>query len=370
MSSFKASHLPFIHPLLRTSEKMVNNGLLVLTGATGFVGFKTLITALKAGYEVRIVVRSSGKGDAVLEASFIKALKLGSERLSYFVVPDIAAPGAYDDAVKGATYVIHCASPIPSFGDAAPTPEFYDEFFVQTARKATIGLLESIRKAGTIKRVIITSSIAGIIPLKYFIGQGDNEVFNAENRTTLDPGPYSVEFQAYSASKVAALNASEAWVKENSPNFDLISVLPGWVFGRDELCTAAADFKTGSTNSVLLGLLTGSRSDDPMMGNMSFVDDVAQVHIRSLDPKVEGNQAFIVTSDGIDGAQWEDATETVRKCFPEALSDGRLKSNGKQPTAVVRVDAGKTEKTFGIHLTSFEGQVKSLVSQYLDVTKP
>lgn len=370
MSSFEASHFPFLHPLLKTSDKMVNNGLLVLTGATGFVGFKTLAVALKAGYNVRIVVRSASKGDGVLEASSIKALKLGSERLSYFVVPDIAAPSAYDDAVKGATYVIHSASPIPSFGDAAPTPELYDEFFVQTARKATIGLLESIRKACTIKRVVITSSVAGNIPLKYFVGQGDNKVFNAESRTTLDPGPYGVEFQAYSASKVAALNASEAWVEENSPGFDLISILPGWVFGRDELCTATTDFKTGSTNSVLLGLLTGSRSDEPVMGNMSFVDDVAQVHVSALDPKVEGNQAFVVTSDGVDGAQWEDAIETVRKYFPEALSDGRLKSNGKQPTAVVRVDAGKTEKTFGIHLTSFENQVKSLVGQYLDITKP
>jgi hypothetical protein len=61
------------------------------------------------------------------------------------------------------------------------------------------------------------------------------------------------------------------------------------VFGRDELCLTAADFKTGSTNSVLLDLLIGSRSDDPVLGNMSFIDDVALVHVRALDPKIEGN---------------------------------------------------------------------------------
>jgi hypothetical protein len=62
-----------------------------------------------------------------------------------------------------------------------------------------------------------------------------------------------------------------------------------------------------------------------------------------------------VASDGINGAQWESAIETVREYFLEALSDGRLLANGKKPTAVVRVDAGKTEKTFGIRLTRFEG---------------
>ncbi|KAJ5455872.1 uncharacterized protein N7458_004136 [Penicillium daleae] len=349
---------------------MATSSLVVLTGATGFVGFKTLIIALKAGYNVRIVVRSASKGDKILEARSIKALKLTSEILSYVVVPDIAAPGAYDDAVKEATYVVHCASPIPSFGDAAPTPELYDEFFVQTSRKATVGLLESIRKAGTVKRVVITSSIAGNIPLKYFVGHGDDKVFDAENRIALDPGPYGIEFQAYSASKVAALNASEAWMKANNPSFDLISIHPGWVFGRDELCTTTADLETGSTNSVLLSLLKGSQSDEPLMGNMSLVDDVAQVHVSALDPKIEGNQAFVVSSNGINGAMWEDAIEVVKKYFPEALADGRLKSTGKQPTAVVRVDAGKTEKTFCIHLSSFEDQVKSLASQYLELTKP
>ena len=344
--------------------------LLVLTGATGFVGFKTLDVALKEGYNVRLVVRSASKGDKVLTAPSIKKLEPSSAKLSYVVVPDMAAPGAFDDAVKGATYVIHCASPIPSFGDEAPTPELYDEYFVQTARKASIGLLESIRKTDTVKRVVFTSSIAANIPLRYFVGHGDDKIFNADNRIPLDPGPYAVEFQAYSASKAASLNSSEAWMKENSPEFDLISILPGWIFGRDELCTTAADFETGSTNSVLLSLLKGSQSAEPLMGNVSFVDDVARVHVDALSPKIEGNQAFVVTSDGIDGAKWEDAIETVRKYFPEALSDGRLKSNGKQRTVVVRVDARKTEKTFGIRLTSFEDQVKSLVSQYLDVTKP
>ncbi|RFU81043.1 hypothetical protein TARUN_1136 [Trichoderma arundinaceum] len=345
------------------------NNLLVLTGATGFLGFKVLTVALKAGYNVRIVVRSTSKAEKVLNSPSIKALNINKENLSVVVVEDMAVAGAFDEAVKGAAYVIHCASPIPSFGAEAPTPEQFDKFFVQTTRQATIGLLESIQKSGTVQRVVITSSTVANIPFHYFLGQGDNKTFDAENRIPLDPGPYGFEFQAYSASKTAALNDSEAWVKKNNPSFDLISILPGWIFGEDELCTTAEDFENGSTNSVLLGILRGAESEIPFTSNTVLVDDVAQLHVAALDPKIPGNQAFMATADGLDGMVWEDGIKIIKENFPEAISQGRLKTTGKQPTVVVRVDTKKTEETFGIQLSGYEQQVKSLVSQYLEVTK-
>lgn len=349
---------------------MSGNKLLVLTGATGFLGFKVLTIALRAGYNVRIVVRSASKAEKVFNSPSIKALNPSKETLSFIVVEDMAVPGAFDEAVKGATYVIHCASPIPSFGGAeAPTTEQYEEFFVQAARSSTIGLLESAQKAGTVKRIVATSSTVANIPFSYFLAPGDGKTFDAESRIPLDKGPYGFEFQAYSASKTAALNDSEAWVKEHKPNFDLISILPGWIFGPDELSTTAKDFENGSTNSVLLGILRGSQSDVPFTGNAVLVDDAAQIHVAALDPKIPGNQAFMATADGIDGMVWEDAIKYVQESFPEAIADGRLKTTGKQPTILLRVDAKKTEDTFGIKLSGFEKQVKGLVNQYLEVTK-
>ncbi|KAH6609947.1 hypothetical protein Trco_003293 [Trichoderma cornu-damae] len=343
--------------------------LLVLTGATGFLGYKVLTVALKAGYDVRIVVRSANKANKVLNAPSVKELKLSEEALSFVVVPDMTVAGAFNEAVRGATYVIHCASPIPSFGGEAPTPEQYEKFFVQAARQATVGLLESSRSSGTVRRVVVTSSTVANIPFHYFLGKGDDKTFSAENRIPLDPGPYGFEFQAYSASKAAALNDSEAWVAENKPSFDLISILPGWIFGPDELCTTAEDFENGSTNSVLLNILRGTESSVPFTSNAVFVDDVAQIHVAALDPQIPGNQAFMATGDGIDGMVWEDGIRVVKQNFPEAIAQGRLKTTGKQPTIIVRVDAKKTEETFGIQLAGYEQQVKSLVSQYLEVTK-
>jgi nucleoside-diphosphate-sugar epimerase len=348
---------------------MANKELVVLTGATGFLGFKILTISLKAGYRVRCVVRSQSKIEKVLSAPSIKALNPSSDQLSWATVPDMTVPGAYDDAVQGAKYVIHAASPIPSFGDEAPTPEAYEEHFVQAARKGTVGILESIRKAGTIKRIVITSSAVAQIPFQYFLGRGDDEVFDAESRIPLASGPYSFEFEAYSASKTAALNESEAWVKDHKPNFDLISIIPGWIFGRDELSTTAEDFESGSTNSVLLGVLKGSQSEIPYSGNAVLVDDVADLHVKALDSKIKGNQAFVACSDGVDGMIWEDGIDSIKKNFSEAVADGRLKTTGKQPTVKIRVNAKKTEDTFGIKFSGYEQQVNALVSQYLEVTK-
>jgi nucleoside-diphosphate-sugar epimerase len=349
---------------------MAASNLLVLTGATGFLGFKVLTIALAAGYNVRLVVRSASKANKVLNSPSIKAQNLSQDRLSYVVVEDMEAPNAFDEAVKGATYVIHCASPIPSFGgEAPPTPEQFDEFFVQAALRSTVGLLESSRKAGTVKRIVATSSMVAITPFHYYLGQGDDKVFDAEFRIPLDKGPYGFEFQAYSASKAAALNESEAWIKENKPGFDLISILPGWIFGADELATTVKDFESSSTNSVLLGLLRGNQSDVPSNSNSALVDDVARIHVLALDPKIPGNQAFVAAADGVNGMVWEDSIKVLEKNVPEAIAQGLVKTTGKQPTLTIPVDAKKTEETFGFKLAGFDEQVKSLVNQWIEVAK-
>jgi nucleoside-diphosphate-sugar epimerase len=217
--------------------EMAANELIVLTGATGFIGFKILAVALKAGYKVRCVVRSPSKIDKILSTPSIKSLSPSSEQLSWTTVSDMTLPGAFDKVVKDASYVIHAASPIPSFGGEAATAEAYEKYFVQAARNGTVGILYSIHKAGTIKRVVITSSLVANIPFSYLNGQGDKAIFDADSRTPGAAGPYSFEFEVYSASKAAALNESEAWIEKHKPNFDLISILPGWVFGIDELTT-------------------------------------------------------------------------------------------------------------------------------------
>ncbi|KAM0478943.1 hypothetical protein ACHAPX_004921 [Trichoderma viride] len=330
---------------------MASKGLILLIGATGFVGFRVLTTALKAGYSVRIAVRSLSKANNVMSSTPIKALNPSKESLSFTIVENMAAPGAFDEAVRGATYMIHCASPIPLLGREPTTPDKFDEYFVQASRNYVIG-----------------SNVANI-PGHYFKGQGDEKIFDTENRIPLSSAPYANQFEAYWASKTVALNASEAWMAENSPSFDLISIVPGWIFGDDEQATTAEYFDSATTNALLMGFLRGSVAPFPKNGNSVHVEDVAQLHIAGLDPKIPGNQAYFATSDGIKGTVYEDGIDIIKKHFPKDIAQGRLKTTGKLPTITIRIDASKTEETFGMKFIGFEGQVKSVVNQYLEITK-
>lgn len=338
--------------------------LVLLTGATGFLGFKVLLDLLKTGYHVRIAVRSESKLNKLLQSPSIKAFKPSAEQLSWIIVPDLSVKGAYDEAAKGVKYIIHTASPIPTFGEGtAPEPSQYEEYFIKPAVIGAVGILESASKAQTVKRVVITSSIVAIVPFKYYLGETDDRVFNSEDRIPLAEGPYNFEFEAYSASKAAALNETEEYIKRENPSFDLISIVPGWIFGHDELITSVKDFTAGSTNSVLAGLLLGGKNDVGYNGNAVFGDDSAKVHVLALDTKIQGNQAF-VTSTPI---EWETAIEVLKQKFPEAVADGRLKVDGVQPTIKINIDASKTEKTFDLKFTPFEAQVEEVANQYLEL---
>lgn len=64
---------------------------------------------LSRGYTVRTTVRSQATAEKVKETH-----KQYLDQLSFAIVPDVAAPGGHDEAVKGVDGVIHTASPFVS----------------------------------------------------------------------------------------------------------------------------------------------------------------------------------------------------------------------------------------------------------------
>jgi nucleoside-diphosphate-sugar epimerase len=83
---------------------------ILLTGASGFIAAHTLDILLERGHSVVGTVRSQEKADK------IKAQYNGkyADKLSFAIVPDIAQPDAFDEAVKSDPpfeVVLHTASP-------------------------------------------------------------------------------------------------------------------------------------------------------------------------------------------------------------------------------------------------------------------
>ncbi|KAK5117163.1 hypothetical protein LTR85_008931 [Meristemomyces frigidus] len=338
--------------------------LVLLTGATGHLGFRTLRTALENGYNVRAAVRSEAKADQVRSNPALKAMNR-DDQLSFVIVPDFGKPGAFDEVVKGVKYIIHCASPIPTKPTGADTD--YEKHFIEPAVQGTLGVFESARQAGTVKRIVVTSSVVAQMNPKVFQESLD-EVFDAESRLPEIEPPFTDPGVAYIASKVAALNRAEAWVKREKPAFDVVHVHPSFIFGRDDMVDNTKSFQTG-TNFIPLNLALGNAdpATQKFPNTYNNVADCAKVHVLALDPKIEGNQSFVVSSTGMDGMTWEETNEIVAKHFPDAVKDGRLPNTGGYQTIVAKLDSSKTEKTFGFKFTSYEDTVISLVEHYLEL---
>lgn len=268
--------------------------LVLITGATGHLGFRVLLEALKAGYHVRAAVRNEQKA-AILRSNAVLQASPGVSNLSYTIVPDFLHPNAFDEAAKDTEYIIHVASPLLT---KAPEGDDLDAHFVQPAVKGTLSILESARKAASVRRIVITSSVLGVQPITAFFPDGDGKTYSAESRLADMKPPYINTAFAYAASKVAALNHAEAWIKAEQPSFDVIHIHPSFIFGRDDLATSTEYFQTG-TNRIPLNIALG-KTDSPLVNNWNDVADTANIHVLSLDPKVPGNQSFLATNDGRD----------------------------------------------------------------------
>jgi len=337
---------------------MASNSVLI-TGATGHLGFHTLVHALSAGYTVRAAVRSQAKANAVLSHPQIQFLNPGP-RLSFVIVPDLTAPFAYDEAVQGVSYIIHIASPLLA-GRGVPASQLGAHFILPAVR-GTLGMLEAANKSGTVRRVVITSSIVALIPFSRLIGLERSErLVLPTDRVPFVPGPYETEFAAYAASKVASLQHAEAWIATERPEFDVVFLHPSFVEGRNALAMNTREALKG-TNAIVLGIALGQKLPSNASASVHN-EDVARVHVQALNSEIFGNTSYILSQK----ARWDDVKDIVRREFPDAVRKRILPNNGSAGTHEVPIDASLTEEAFGFTHLGFEEQVKSVVGHYLEL---
>ena len=335
--------------------------LVLITGATGHIGFRTLVFLLQAGYRARVSSRKLAQAESLKRTESIKPYL---DSLEFIEVPDILATGAFDKAVERVDYVLHLASPIPK-------PDLVGDIktnFIDPAVKGTVGMLESAAKSKSVRRVVITSSVVVLAAKDDSSIPGPGDLSPVPDEAAIDVITHPMF--AYRASKRLAYDAAEKFMRESKPAFDLVNILPSYVQGRNELVTRKEDVHNGS-NDVMIDLVLGSKSTVPRRASTVFVDDVAQVEIMALDPKLaKGGDNFIAAgSPSGKTIHWNDVTEIARKLFPDAVKQGILPLGGNQETIEASYDVSETEETFGIKFAGLETQVKSLVGQYVELAE-
>ncbi|KAI1205056.1 putative cinnamoyl-CoA reductase [Annulohypoxylon truncatum] len=330
----------------------------LITGCNGLVGFPILTTALEAGHNVRYAVRSEDKARVVSSNPAVQKLAPG-DRLSAVVIPDFTAEGAFDDAFKGVTHIIHTGSPV-----LMPWYEPIKDIFEPT-RKISSSILSSTLKTSSIQSVVITSSIVGNLGLV-----PPAHVVSAATRVPLpDPFPQALDtgYEAYVLGKVAELHDTDRFIREKNPPFRVAHVNPGYVYGRNEL---ALDIKAmtehNSSNNALIKGFVGGEVGWPVHRGFVHVDDLAEVHLRValLDPKLhpEAPRDFGVAIR-VDHA---DIFGYVEKAFPKAVRDGVFKK-GHVPMLEFQWDSSDVEKLMDGKLKSFETAVVDVAAQYLEI---
>ena len=334
------------------------SSLLLITGASGHVGYRTLLFALESGYRVRAAVRNDSKANLILASAPIQKLAPGSN-LSFVFVKDILADNAFAEAVKGVTYIAHVASPIPS----ASTTADYEMDLIQPAIRGTIGILEAAIQEPSVKRIVITSSVVAHVPFGG-LAKESATVYHPDDEVPNPSGPYDNPMAAYAASKIFARNATTQFIKARTPHFDVINVMPTFIIGRSELVQSPEEAVTQGTNKLALLAPLGNKLSTPSIGGTVHVDDVACIHVLSLDPKVKGGKNFSAHSGTY---ELTSANEIVKKSFPEAVKKGIFSADGDVPSTKLLVDASKTEEVLGFKFLDWESQVVSVAGHYLEL---
>lgn len=129
------------------------SGLIFITGATGFIGGAAALEALKAGYRLRLSVRREAQ---IAKLKSVFAEHGYSDRVEFVVVADITQESSFAGKLDGVDYVFHVASPLVHGTNK--------ESYFDPAVKGTTAILTEAAKVKSIKRVVVTSSIAAFIP--------------------------------------------------------------------------------------------------------------------------------------------------------------------------------------------------------------
>ena len=177
-----------------------SKAIVLVTGANGFIGARTVEAFLGANYSVRAAVRSQSSASSLTSALPTYA---SSGQLTIVLVADLTAPGAFDDAVKGAKAIAHLAAPV----DFSNTDI---DYVINSSVQGTLGILKSALNEPGIKSFVYMSSIVtvrGSAPKYPEKGYTEEDWNDQIEHALSEAGANATGHQIYVASKLKAERA-------------------------------------------------------------------------------------------------------------------------------------------------------------------
>jgi dihydroflavonol-4-reductase len=217
------------------------NDLMLVTGASGFVGSAIAISARAAGYRVRVLVRRTSP-------------RINIQPDDEVVVGDMCDRASLGPALKGVRYLAHAAADYRLW--APPTDDI-----IRTNLEGTRAVMEEALRAG-VERIVYTSSVATLA------------LRDGAPADESRPLPESEAVGAYKKSKVRAERIVEEMVKQH--RLPAVIVNPAAPIG-------PRDVKPTPTGRIIVECASGRMPGFVDTGlNLVHVDDVAAGHLAAL----------------------------------------------------------------------------------------
>lgn len=246
---------------------------ILVTGATGYIAGWIIERLLNQGYTVHATVRDPSKKNKIQHLYDLAEQSAGQIQ---FFKADLLESGSFDGAMKDCEIVIHTASPfvVTNYKDAVKD-------IIAPAVKGTENVLNSVNRTESVKRVVLTSSIASTYGDAVEIQDTANNEFDENHWNTTS----SETHQPYPYSKVMA--ERKAWeMAEQQNRWDLVCINPALVMG-----PSLTDASQSGSIEVLQQFGNGTTlfGVPPMWNGIVDVRDVADAHVAAaLNPNAHG----------------------------------------------------------------------------------
>lgn len=245
-----------------------------VTGASGFIASWLVKDLLQRGYVVRASVRDPGDSKKI---GHLLGLDGAKERLHLFKA-NLLEDGSFDSGIAGCEGVFHTASPF--YHDVKdPQTELIDP-----AVKGTLNVLGSVARAPSVKRVVVTSSIAAVA----YNGKPRTPEVVVDESWYSDPNFCRESKMWYVLSKTLAEEA--AWKFAKDKGIDMVTINPAMVIGpllQPTLNTSA---------TAILNLINGATTYPNMTFGWVHVKDVAEAHILAYENQSANGRYCLVGS--------------------------------------------------------------------------
>ena len=245
-----------------------------VTGAAGFIAGHVIVDLLDDGIAVNATVRDLSD-DA--KRAHLDALKEQYPGKLELFEADLLEPGSLDAALEGCDALIHTAAAVIL---AAPDPQ---KQIIDVAVKGTQNVLDAVARTPSIKRIVMTSSIAAVMSYDQ-----QDKTYTEDDWCTSD----DLSLDPYGMGKAQSERLLWEFADKHADRVQAVAINPSVVIGRP-----LAKHHMRSSLSFIRDLVGWTYpACPPMRFHLVDVGDVAQGHVRALtSDKAAGHR--IIFSD-------------------------------------------------------------------------